>query len=121
MKNTVLSILLIAFLAALLQLFLPWWSVAIAAFLVSFILPNKSFFAFASGFIAILLLWVGYAFFISSANNNLLALKVTELLKQLTGGNLLGLYLFTGLIGALVGGFAALTGSFAAKLKTTNS
>lgn len=117
MKNFFLSILLTAVLSALLQTFLPWWTIAIAALVVAYFLQQKSGLAFVAGFFGVFVLWVGYAYFLSSANDNLLAAKITELLKALTQGSVLGLYLLTGLIGGLVGGFAALSGSLAGKLK----
>lgn len=117
MKNFFLSILLTAVLSALLQTFLPWWTIAIAAFVVAYFLQQKSGLAFVAGFLAVFLLWVGYAYLLSSANDNLLAAKITELLKALTQGSLAGLYVLTGFIGGLVSGFAALSGSLAAKLK----
>lgn len=117
MKNFFLSILLTAVLSALLQTFLPWWTIAIGAFVVAYFLQQKTGLAFVSGFLAVFILWIGYAYFLSSANDHLLAAKITELLKALTQGSVLGLYLLTGLIGGLVGGFAALSGSLAGKLK----
>ncbi len=117
MKNFFLSILLTAVLSALLQTFLPWWTIAIAAFVVAYFLQQKSGLAFVAGFLAVFLLWVGHAYLLSSANDNLLAAKITELLKALTQGSLVGLYVLTGFIGGLVSGFAALSGSLAAKLK----
>lgn len=117
MKNFFLSILLTVVLSALLQTFLPWWTIAIAAFVVAYFLQQKSGLALLAGFLGVFVLWVGYAYLLSSANDHLLAAKITELLKALTQGSVLGLYLLTGLIGGLVSGFAALTGSLAGKLR----
>lgn len=117
MKNFLLSILLIAALAGILQLFLPWWIIAPVAFVVALLIKQSGWMAFASGFLAIFLLWVVYAFTLSSANDNILVSKVAVLLKAITQGSAVGLYLFTGLIGGLTGGFGALTGSQVASLK----
>jgi hypothetical protein len=114
MKNFLLSLLLTAAAACLLQLFLPWWTIALAAFAVAYFVKQNSFAAFLSAFIAVFLLWVVYAYCLSSANNNLLATKVATLLPL--KGNLTALFLSTGLIGGLVSGFAALTGSLTGKL-----
>ena len=118
MKNFFLSLLLTAATAWLLQLFLPWWTIAIAAFTIAYSVKQNSFAAFGSAFIAVFLMWVGYAYLLSSANENILAMKVAELLKQLTKGSIVALYLLTGLIGGLVSGLGALTGTLTAKLKS---
>lgn len=118
MKNFLFPCVLTAFLSFVAQLFLPWWVIAPVAFVVALVFKQSSFVAFLSGFVAVFLLWLGYAFTLSSANDHLLASKVTELLKQLTGGGLTGLFVFTGLVGGLVGGFAALSGNMAMKLRS---
>ncbi|MBS1611617.1 MAG: hypothetical protein JST49_02250, partial [Bacteroidetes bacterium] len=58
-----------------------------------------------------------WSFSISSANEHLLAGKVAELLKPLTGGKMFALFLITGVIGGLVSGLAALTGRLAAQTR----
>ena len=117
MKNFLLSIVLTALASILLQMFLPWWIIAAAAFAVAYFAEQNSFPAFLSGFIAVFLLWIVYAYMLSTANDNILVIKVTELLKPLTKGSTTTLYLITGTIGGLVSGFGALAGSFAGKLK----
>lgn len=117
MKNFLLSILIIAIAAFALQQFLPWWSIAVAAFVVTLFIRQKAGMAFLGGFIAIFLLWAGWSFVISGANEHLLAGKVAVLMATLTGGKAFALFLLTGLIGGLVGGLAALTGSLAVDLK----
>ncbi|MCX6199020.1 MAG: hypothetical protein NTY88_07330 [Bacteroidetes bacterium] len=117
MKNFFLSLLLTAAASCILQLFLPWWTTVLAAFAVAYYIKQNSLAAFLSAFVAVFLLWVVYAYLLSSANENILAIKVAELLKQLTKGSVTTIYLLTGLIGGLVSGFGALTGTLAAKLK----
>ena len=109
MKNFFFSIIIIITGAALLEPFLPWWSIALPAFSVGFFYEQKSFVAFLSGFVAVFVLWSGYAFFLSAANDNLLALKVAKLFPL--NGSVIGLLLVTGTIGGLVSGFAALSGN----------
>lgn len=115
MKNFLLATILTAIASLLLQYYLPWWIIAIAAFAVAFFIKQNSFIAFLSGFIGIFLLWTVYAFMLSSANENILVTKVAELMKALTQGSTSTLFIITGLIGGLVGGFGALTGSLAIK------
>ena len=117
MKNVFLSLLVTTASACVLQLFLPWWTIAVAAFAVAYFVKQNSFAAFLSAFVAVFLLWVVYAYMLSSANENILATKIAELLKQLTKDSVTTLYLITGLIGGLVSGLGALTGSLAAKRK----
>jgi membrane protein implicated in regulation of membrane protease activity len=116
MKNFILSVILTIILAFALQHLLPWWIVAIITFAVAYLIDQNSLVSFLSGFVSIFLLWVGYAWFLSSANNDILLGKVTVLLNALTQGSKTNLYLITGLIGGLAGGFGALTGSLARKI-----
>ncbi|HOZ77620.1 MAG TPA: hypothetical protein PLY34_06460 [Ferruginibacter sp.] len=104
------SIVLIALLSMAACLYLPWWSIAIAAFAVAAIIPQKPWWSFLSGFIALLLLWGGLSFFISSNNDHLMAKKISILLLQ--SDSPFTLVAATALIGALVAGLAALSGSF---------
>ncbi len=117
MKNFLLSIILTSIVSLLLQLFLPWWIIAVVAFVVAYFIKQNSIMAFLSAFTAIFLLWTIYAYMLSSANDNILVAKVAELMKALTKGSTTTLYLITGMVGGLVAGFGALTGSLAGKLK----
>lgn len=109
----IVSLVLIALLSVAACLYLPWWSIAIAAFIVAVAIPQKPLLSFAAGFIALFLLWGSLAWYISSNNNHLLAHKVSLLLLKMDSPNIL--ILATALIGALVAGLAALSGSFVRK------
>ncbi|MBZ5855907.1 hypothetical protein [Flavihumibacter profundi] len=113
MKFTV-SILLTALLSFALCIFLEWWSIAIAAFIVAAAIHQVPWKAFLSGFLSLFLLWVILSWIISSANNDILAQKVSIIILKKESPGLL--ILVTGIIGGLVGGFGALTGCFARKL-----
>ena len=104
------SVILIALLAFLVQLFLPWWSLAIVAFLVGVLIHQKAGMAFLSGFTALFLLWGGIAMIINMQNQGLLAEKVAQLLPL--GGSSILLILITAFIGALVAGMASLSGNY---------
>ena len=112
MKNFILSIILIVIVAALLQLLLPWWIISVAAFAGGYLVRQEWWKALLAGFTSIFLLWAVYAYFITSANSNLLAHKVALVFPM--GGHTSFLLLLTGLVGGLVGGLASLTGRFAA-------
>ena len=104
------SIILIALVSFVACLYLPWWSIAFAALLVAVLIPLRPLNAFGAGFLAIFLLWGILAFSISVRNDHILAHKVSLII--LKSDSPLFLILLTSVIGALVGGFAALTGSY---------
>lgn len=104
------AILLTALLAFIGGLYLPWWSIAIAAFAVALLIQQKAGRAFLSGFIGLFLLWAALAWWIDMKNQGILSHKVAQLLPL--GGSTILLILVTALIGAIVAGFAALSGSY---------
>jgi hypothetical protein len=104
-----LSILLIAVLSFLAGMFLPWWSIAIVAFLVALLIPQRISMSFVSGLLGVFILWTIVALWIDIKNNSVLSRKVSELFKL--GGSSFLLIFVTALIGGLVGGFAAMAGS----------
>lgn len=105
----IVSILLIALFSFIAGLYLPWWSIAIVAFLVALLLPQSIGRSFLAGFIGIFLLWAVLAFWIDQQNNHVLSQKIAQLFKL--GNASLLLVLITAFIGAFVGGFAAMSGS----------
>lgn len=106
----IVAIILTALLAFVGGLYMDWWSIAIAAFLVAIIVHQRAPKAFLSGFLGIFLVWGGLAFWIDAANDHYLSKKIAQLLPL--GGNTILLIVVTAFVGALVGGFAAMTGSF---------
>lgn len=87
-----------------------WWFFAIAAFLVALLIHQKPGKAFFSGFLALFILWGVLAFWIDTENNGILSGRIAYLLPL--GGAKWALIFITGLVGGLVAGFAALSGSF---------
>lgn len=104
-----ISLLLMAILSFTTCLYMDWWSIAIVCFVVAVLIRQRPGIAFLTGFLALFLLWGGLSFWISNNNGHLLAQKVSILLFKT--GNPYLLIVITGLIGAIVGAFAALTGS----------
>ncbi len=102
------SVILIGLLSFAACLFLPWWVIAITGFVVAFAIPQKAGFAFLAGFIALFVLWAGLSFYISAANNHLLAHKISVLFIK--ADNPILLIMLTGIIGGLVAGLGSLTG-----------
>ena len=109
MKNYSLGILFILVAGFVAQLFLPWWIIAAVAALAAIVFKLPSAGAFAIGFAAAALLWSGYAGFLNHANAGALSGMVGKIFQNVEGNTLVYL---TGLIGGLLGGLGAMTGSF---------
>lgn len=95
-------------LAYLLSLFLPWWSVMIAALATALFIPLKKTAVFFVPFLAILLFWIVYSYMLSSGNDFTLAKRISVLLPL--GGNPYVLMLVTGIVGGLAAGVAGIFG-----------
>ena len=91
----IVAILLTALLAFAESLFFPWWSIAIASFIVAIFIHQKPWKAFICGFMGLFLLWAGQATFIDFKNEHILSLKVANILP--ISGNPLLLIMITGL------------------------
>lgn len=104
--RTLLTLLLIIALAWLLGLWLPFWSLSIAAALIGFLAEPGGWRALFAGAIAGALLWGGTAWYIDQANASILAMRVGGLF----GTGATGMVLITATLGALLAGLAALLG-----------
>ncbi|GAC1431600.1 MAG: hypothetical protein NVSMB7_07610 [Chitinophagaceae bacterium] len=109
------SIFLTALLSFVICLYMDWWAIAIAAFIVAIFIHQKPAKSFLTGFIALLLLWGGLSWWIDMKNEHLLSHKLAAVFPF--GGSAFVMILVTALIGALVAGFASLAGSYARELK----
>jgi hypothetical protein len=107
-----IQFVIIFLLAYLLELFLPWYSIAIAAFIGGLINSRFNFFA---GFLAIALLWTVKAGLVEAASSSDLAERVALIfpVKQKAM-----LYIVMSVLGGLIGGFAAMAGSALTGKKT---
>ncbi len=115
----IISLILIALISFALCTVFPWWSIAPAAFLVSVLIPQKASVAFLSGFLALFILWGGYAFYISNINDHILAHKISVLI--LKNDQPFVLIAITALIGGLVAGLPAFAGSLLRKPSFPNN
>ena len=88
---------------------LPWWAMAVIAFLASIYASTKPAATFWSGFVAVFLVYVIIALFKSVPNDHLLANKVAILFHL---PNWIYLLAVTASIGGLVGGLSALSGLY---------
>ena len=108
-KSIIIPTLLIIILGGIAQTFLPWWTIAVVAFCVGYFFSDSWGKSFAYGFIAVTLLWAIYAAILDSANGG----AISSSISGLFGGAIKSTQLIyvTGIIGGLVGGFAAATGT----------
>lgn len=106
----IVATILTAALAFISGLFLPWWALAFTSLLVALIIHQKAGKAFLAGFLGVFLLWGGLATWIDLQNNHILSQRIAQVLPL--GGNSYLLIGVTALVGGLVAGMAALTGSF---------
>lgn len=105
----ILTLLSIAGLSALAQIYFPWWVITIVCFLVGGIVGMRGFGSFVTGFLAIGLLWGAYAFYLDMESAGIMSSRMVDVFQGRFDGRML--ILITALIGGLVGGMATLTGS----------
>lgn len=105
-----LLFLLIFVFAFVAQFFLPWWIIAPLCFVLAAWRGLSGGRSFVAGFLGIGLGWLAMASWLSVRNNGLLAHRVAQLLPL--GGQEWVLVLVTAVIGGLVGGLAALAGTW---------
>jgi len=94
--------------AWLLNMVLPWWSIALAGLVLGYQFNKKPGASFGWGFLALFLLWGGQALYIHFANDGILSGRIAEMLQV---GSPWLVILATALIGGLVSGLATMTGS----------
>ncbi len=112
------SILLTVLLAFAIGLFeFPWWSFAITTAAVFTTIPQHPGKSFLGGFISIFCLWGVLALKIDFANEHLLSQKIASILPLKGSYSLL--ILITAIVGGLVAGFSATTGSLLRKALVT--
>jgi hypothetical protein len=106
---------LVIIVSLILQFFLPWWIIALIAFVLASWKAQSTGHAFGSGFLAIFFLWIIMGLVRSVPNEHLLANRVGEMFMLPPGSfNWLFMLLATGIIGGLVGGISALAGFLSA-------
>lgn len=102
-----LTFIITLFLSAILQIFMPWWSIALAALVAGFLSQTTPWRTFLSGAVAIGVLWLGFILAISLLGSTAILPKLTELAGL---PHPFFLYVLTVGIGALTAGMAALSG-----------
>lgn len=105
-----IQVFFIAIVGFILELFFPWWTIAIAAFIGGgLITSNANFWA---GFLGIAILWSSRAFLIDLTAATVFSEKVALIFQLSNKYFLIGIMC---VIGGLVGGFASLSGSLTKK------
>jgi hypothetical protein len=106
-------VILLAYTAYLFSTIVPWWGFSIGAFIAGVAVPQKAWLSWLSGFAGLFVCWAVLVWYTSNQNNDLMAIKMAEVLP-LNGSSGM-LIIITALIGAVVGGFACLTGAYLRK------
>jgi hypothetical protein len=101
-----LTILLSVLLAWALGLWLPYWSLSLAALIVGFLVRPGGWKAFLAGLLAGTLLWGALAYSADAANTQILATRVGALF----GTSAAGMVGITTVLGALLAGMGTLLG-----------
>lgn len=96
--------ILIALLAALATYYMPWWMIAVVAFVVSFIFQFSSGKAFLSGLSGIALFWLVAILMLDIPNEHILSTRMGALFSMPNYGLFI---LVNVLVGGLVGGLSA--------------
>jgi hypothetical protein len=103
-----LAIVLITILSAVAEFFLPWWSVAIVAFLITFLMRLKAGQSFLAGFVGVGICWFMAARQHDAVNEHILSGRMAQLFHLPDYGLFIAVTVF---IGALVGGLAGWAGA----------
>jgi len=96
-----------AILSLAVQYFLPWWTLSIPCALVAFLYGNKAGQSFVNGLIAIAGLWIVTAGVIVVTTGSTLATQIGGLFP---GSSAITVFVLTGIVGGLTGGFSAMSG-----------
>lgn len=102
--------LVIGILSYVAGLFYPWWSLAVIAFLITLVVPQRPFPAFLTAFLSIFVLWFSMAFFIDLSNDHIMGNRIAELFLHAPSSILIAV--ISGVIGGIVAGLAAVCASF---------
>jgi hypothetical protein len=103
----IVKFLLMLALGFVFGLFMPYWSIALAGFLTSYLIYSKGMPSLGVGLLAGGLLWFVMAYTIDTANAHVLSARVGELFKLSS----FQLVVVTGFLGAVLGGLGSLAGS----------
>lgn len=104
----IIRILLIAGIGFFASTMTDWWALVPVTFLISFFLYGNNFAVFLSGFLGGGLLWMIYSWKLDTETSQIMSQKITPIL---TLNEPIIVILIAGALGALLGGFSALSGN----------
>ena len=107
-----MNFLIIFIVTAILQLFTPWWTIALVPFLIIIWRPSTSLHAFLTGFLAIALLWFFYGLYLHINTEGVMSNRIAEIFSLPNGILLL---VVTTIVGGMIGGLSGLSGYFVRK------
>ena len=110
----ILQIILIAILSTAVEFILPWWSVAVVAFIVTLVMGGKGGRGFLASFLGVGLCWLVAAMCHDVANEHILSARMAVLFKLPTYGLFMVVTVF---IGGLIGGLAGWAGALLKPVK----
>lgn len=102
--SLIMVVLITLILAVILQLFLPWWSVAIASALPALLISQSGWKSFQNGFLSIFILWAVWAGVIYFQGGEILASRIATLFSLPNGALSI---VVTGIVGGVTGAFSA--------------
>lgn len=102
-----MKFILIAILSVILQLFTPWWVIAIVPFVILLWQPSRTGEAFWVGFGGIAVPWLIYGYYQHFISDGAMSDRVAKIFMLPNGILLL---VITAVISGLIGGFSGLTG-----------
>ena len=106
-----IATILTALLSFIAGIFIPiWWFFALVALLIALLIHQRAGKAFLAGFLGLFILWFILAFWMDSANDGVLSGKIASLLPL--GGSKWALVILTAILGGLIAGFSAMSGSY---------
>jgi hypothetical protein len=108
-----INYLIILVATALLQLFLPWWIIAVVPFVVCLWRSHHPGIAYAVSLAAVSTVWLAYATFIHNATQGSMSNRIAELFSLPSG---LSLMFAVTLLSGLVAGFAGMAGYYVRQL-----
>lgn len=108
-----IAILLTALLAGIATWLLPWWMIAVSAFIVMLVMSLKPSSGFLAGFLGIALLWLTVIVIKDMSNAHILSGRMA-ILFGLPNANLF--IVVNVFLGALVGGLAGWSGALTSKI-----
>jgi len=108
-----LTILIIATMAAIAEWFAPWWMAAIVACVAGYASRLSTGKAFLAGFCGIALLWLTFALWRDIPNHHILSTRMAQLFKL---PSYILFIVVTAFLGGVLGGLAAWSGAHLRKL-----